>query len=412
MSSSAEPAERRARILVLGALYPPLYRGGYELLCEGVVRRAVADGHAVRILVSDFRARDSPSGEDRATVRRELRSYWDWDAERPTTSSPRERLAVERHNHRILARELADFAPDVVSWWQLGAISLSLVERVRRTATPSVLAVLDEWPIYGPRADGWLSMCRRLGPAAGVLGAAVGVPCGVDLPRAGRFLFISDHVREKVARAGLAPLAADTVHAGIHERFLSTPPAPRPWSWHLLCVGRIDPRKGVDAAIAALAHLPGTARLTVAGSGADEVVAGLRAQAARAGLGDRVTFTGPVPAGSLPALYAASDAVVFLPRWEEPFGLVPLEAMGMNRPVVAAATGGAAEYLRDGVNALLVAPDRPDEVAGALRRLAGDAELAARLRTAGRRTAEQYTAARFERRVLDALLEASGARPA
>jgi glycosyltransferase involved in cell wall biosynthesis len=88
---------------------------------------------------------------------------------------------------------------------------------------------------------------------------------------------------------------------------------------------------------------------------------------------------------------------------------VALEAMGLGRPVVATARGGAAEYLRDGVNALVVPPDDPEAIAAAVRRLADDPGLRARLRQGGLATASDHTAETFHARVEDALAAAVGA---
>jgi hypothetical protein len=93
-------------------------------------------------------------------------------------------------------------------------------------------------------------------------------------------------------------------------------------------------------------------------------------------------------------LYAAHDAVLFPVTWAEPWGLVPLEAMAVGTPVIATGTGGSAEYLSDEGNALLAAPGDPEALAGAVRRLAADAGLRARLAEAGRRTAEAHPAER------------------
>ncbi len=94
------------------------------------------------------------------------------------------------------------------------------------------------------------------------------------------------------------------------------------------------------------------------------------------------------PREELPAAYAEADALLFPVRWEEPWGLVPLEAMAVGTPVVATGTGGSGEYLRDGENALVIGRDaEPSDLSGALRRLAGDADLRRRLREGGIATA-------------------------
>jgi glycosyltransferase involved in cell wall biosynthesis len=114
----------------------------------------------------------------------------------------------------------------------------------------------------------------------------------------------------------------------------------------------------------------------------------------------------------LAALYRDADAVLFPVRWQEPFGLVPLEAMACGTPVVATGTGGSAEYLVDEGNALMVAPDDPAALARAVRRMASDPALRARLRRHGLVTSAGHdrrrSSAELERLLVE--LAAVGAR--
>jgi glycogen synthase len=389
------------KILTVGLLYPPHHLGGYELVCDGVMRAAVARGHEVRILASDYRA-PGVREPDELPVERVLRSYLDASAQRAAALDPLQRLGLERANAAVMERTLRDFAPDVVSWWGMGGLSLSLIERVRRRGLASVLTVHDDWLSYGFQIDGWTRMARRLRPLAPVLEPALGIPIRYRLERAGRFLFNSERSLWAAAQAGVEPPDSAVVTVGVHARFL-TPAPSEPWRWRLLHVGRLDRGKGVDVAVAALAELPPESTLAIAGAGGDEYAASLLRQAAALGLSDRVELLGAVDPAALPALYAAADVVLFPIRWEEPWGLVPLEAMGMGRPVVAVARGGASTYLRDGENSLLIESDDPHALAAAVRRLAADEHLRARLRAGGGRTAAEHSAERYERRVVDEL---------
>ncbi len=90
---------------------------------------------------------------------------------------------------------------------------------------------------------------------------------------------------------------------------------------------------------------------------------------------------------ALAALYAEASICAIPSLWEEPFGLVALEAMACGRPVCAARTGGLVDIVVDGETGLLF--DRGDaaDLARCLARLLDDPELAARMGAAGRRRA-------------------------
>jgi len=138
----------------------------------------------------------------------------------------------------------------------------------------------------------------------------------------------------------------------------------------------------------------------------------LAALAERLGVAERVSFAGAVPRAELPALYEAHDAIVFPVVWEEPWGLVPLEAMALGRPVTASGRGGSSEYLRDEENCLLHVPGDPASLAATVRRLAGDAALRERLLAGGLRAASHYTESRFNEAALAQVLSRSrSARP-
>src|SRR4029079_8556256 len=82
---------------------------------------------------------------------------------------------------------------------------------------------------------------------------------------------------------------------------------------------------------------------------------------------------------------------IFPVIWEEPWGLVPLESMALGRPVIATGRGGSGEYLRDEDNALLYEAGDADALAAAVRRLADDPKLRARLRHGGSEAAPRHT---------------------
>ncbi len=114
----------------------------------------------------------------------------------------------------------------------------------------------------------------------------------------------------------------------------------------------------------------------------------LHALAGELGVADRVEFRGF--RDDVRAELAELDVLVHASTTPEPFGQVVLEGMAAGLPVVAAAAGGRAEIVTDGVDGLLVAPGDAAALAAALTRLAADPQLRERLGAAGRRTSLRY----------------------
>ncbi|MFL5845928.1 MAG: glycosyltransferase [Solirubrobacteraceae bacterium] len=393
------------RVLTVGNMYPPHHLGGYELVWRSLTGHLRAGGHEVTVLTTDHR-RDGVTEDEPAWVHRDLR--WWWRDHAFPRFGPRARLRRERHNAAVLAERIEAHRPDVVVWTAMGGMSLSLIEQVRRRGLPAVGLVHDDWLLYGPRVDAWLRMWG--GPRGTVGERWTGIPVRVDFAGAARWLFVSEFLRRKALEgAALDGARTAVVHSGIDDTLLGALAPPRPWAGKLLSVGRIDARKGLDTAIRALALLP-DARLRVVGEGDDRTLKALRELAAELGVAGRVTFAGFQEGAELAATYAAADAVLFPVIWDEPWGLVPLEAMAQGAPVIATGRGGSAEYLADGDNALLHAAGDHQGLAAAVGRLAADAALRERLRQAGARTAAAHTASAANARFEEAIAaEAAGA---
>jgi glycosyltransferase involved in cell wall biosynthesis len=398
------------RVLSVGTLYPPHLLGGYEVIWRGVMRRLRAEGHSARVLVTDYlRPEAAPDAVEDPDVHRELAWYWR-DHEWPRFS-PRERLALERHNAAVFDRHLREFDPHVVTWWPVGGLSLGLIERTRRAGLPSLMFVLDPWPIYGARHDQWTRMWSRSGLAGALAERFTGLPTRPQLGTAGRWLFCSQSMRETTLRSGLSIPDQAVLAPGVEQEFLDVPrePAPPPWRWRLLYIGRVVEQKGVLSAVRSLQQLPEEATLRIVGEGDPPYRRELERLAAELGVADRVSFEAPRPRSALIEVYRDADVVVFPVQWDEPFGLVPLEAMALGRPVLATGKGGSADFLRDGNNALLFAAGDAAALAAAARRLAADDALRARLRDGGYETAAAHSEDAFNRRAVREI-EAAAAR--
>ena len=217
---------------------------------------------------------------------------------------------------------------------------------------------------------------------------------------------------------GNSPGAIEVVAPGVERAFFS--PGDRRGARRalglgngpiLLFVGRIQPLKGLDIAVRALAELNrADAQLVVVGgvSGADGLPELSRVQAIieEHKLGGRVHFYEPQPHHLLSTFYRAAD-VVLVPSRSESFGLVALEAAACGIPVVATAVGGLLSLIDHGRTGFLVA--RRDAVGFARHtaQLLDDPILALSIGTAAAERAKQYSwksAALRARRVYGELL--------
>ena len=169
----------------------------------------------------------------------------------------------------------------------------------------------------------------------------------------------------------------------------------------ILFVGRIEPLKGVDTLLRAMALLAyecptWVKQLCVAIIGGDpntsenEEMERLKAIRAELGITDLVTFLGAHDQDKLHHYYSAAQMVI-MPSHYESFGMVALEAMACGTPVIASEVGGLAYLVRDGQTGFHV-PDRdPVALASAIARLAQDPALRQRLGRQAHQYAQNYS---------------------
>ena len=246
------------------------------------------------------------------------------------------------------------------------------------------------------------------GPAAMHLAAALGVPFSVkargsdihlwgarpqiarQIVEAGKaaagLLAVSAALARDMAALGLPEARIRVHHTGIDlDRFHPVDRAAAKAALGiegplLIAVGHLDPRKGQDLALEALARIP-DATLLLAGDGPDR--ARLEAIAGAKGLSPRVRFLGIQPHDALPALLAAADVMV-LPTMSEGLANVWVESLACGTPVVTSDVGGAREAIDRPQAGRLVARD-PEAIASAVNDLLADPPDQAAVRAAAER---------------------------
>lgn len=178
--------------------------------------------------------------------------------------------------------------------------------------------------------------------------------------------------------AGLERGAICVIHNGV-PALAPTLPAARLAAGPVIgAIGRLDPQKGFDVLVQAIAALP-TATLVIVGDGAEH--RNLERQARELGVSNRVVITGWREDAR--SLLSGFD-IFALPSRFEGFPLVVLEAMQAGVPVVATAVGSVSEAVIDGETGLIVPEEDAAALARALASLLADEPLRRRLAEAGK----------------------------
>lgn len=407
------------RILTISNLYPPAAVGGYETRCAHTMEW-LARRHEVVVLTSRRGRGAAPPAAD---VRRELPFV------------PESRLGVliaplaSWRASRVLERALRRHRPDLVFVWNASQIPRSCVRTAQASGVPVAFSLADSW--LGAFAQGDLFLRYVAGDVAGrrrawsrlarLLNRLPGLRVDLDTPYPAALVWNSQALRElSPPPPFVLPCLERVIHpASENERVFAgveRVPAPTPT---IAFVGRLEPEKAPDVAVRALALLRERhgfdARLLVIGGGEPAARRELEALIDSLGLRERVQLRGRLGAEGVAAALSQAHAIVVPSRWQEPFGLVCLEAALARVPVIAARSGGMPEMLEDGREALFFEIDDVAACASALAFTLSDPEAASERAERARVRVREYSLdryrERYERFVEDALAAARGANP-
>jgi len=212
--------------------------------------------------------------------------------------------------------------------------------------------------------------------------------------------------RTVVTRCGADPNRVVIVPPGVDaQQFRPRAPDEAKWTWphergpacskgYMLFAGRLQPLKGPDLVIAALAQVPVELRphLVVAGEVSKDFAGyadELSAMVDRLDLGQYVTFMGSKSRDCLAEMMRGA-LLTLVPSHSETFGLVALESAASGTPVIASSAGGLREAVVHGETGQLMDSRLPNDWASAMIRLLADPVLLARMGTVARIHARQY----------------------
>lgn len=254
-----------------------------------------------------------------------------------------------------------------------------LAPAVRWVRLPAILIQ------YDPADDRrWID--RLLSPGKPSLAIAISQAAASSLPN----LFPQTRCEIIYVPAELTDqLVLSTAERGAVRAGLATAPG----ATVVLQVGRIEPYKGHRINLQALVQLSELTNLVCWFAGRADLdyeqryLDSLKAEAITLGIADRVRFVGYYD--DLPRLLAAADIYCQPNTGPEGFGLTFIEALWARLPVIGTPLSGVIDILDDEC-AIIVPPDDSDAVAGAIRKLAGDPDLRARMGSAGPARVTQY----------------------
>lgn len=371
------------RILVVSNIYPPHFIGGYELGCHNMVCSLGKRGHTLCVLTSTY-------GVDKEVIDGHVHRLLHINQDRlPSLLTV---LRKELHNQRQFRQLCETFSPDVVFFWNLANISLSLTCIANDLGIPISYYIFDNW-LAMCEMDQWHQHCMSLAPLQRfVLRIAFRRLRHIDAgepKNKHRAIFASDYLKKVACLAGKDVVHAEVLPWGVDPNTFSRS-APNASLSSILYVGQIVPLKGVHTVVEAIGILRrehNIARLSLVLVGDFEFNPGyvnsLYGLIAQYGIEDNVHFAGKVGPDEIRSYFKQAGVLVFPSVWDEPFGITQLEAMASGLIVVGTATGGAAEILEHNVNGLVFDRDDSHDCARQLHTLMQDDALCARLRAGG-----------------------------
>jgi len=362
------------KALLLTREYPPHVYGGAGVVVDQL-SRALAQRMAVEVRCFGDR---QPGGAPEGVT---VRGYTPWDRLRAGPDGPRFAPALETLSIGLaMARDPVD--ADVAhahTWYaDMAGLWIRTLHRIPLVVTLHSMEPLRPW-----KAD--------------QLGSGYLLSSWIEktvVEAADRVIAVSGRMRDDIlAHFGADPARVVVIHNGIDpERFRRTeqrdaldrlgvrPP-------YVLFVGRITDQKGIFHLLDAVPRLPGGVQVVLCASAPDTPEIEERLRRAVPRHPNVLWINEMAPVDVVVQLY--SHAAVFVcPSVYEPFGLINLEAMACETPVVASAVGGILEVVEDGKTGLLVPPGHPEELAAALGRVLDNPALGRSLGQAGRRRVE------------------------
>lgn len=376
-------------LLFLNSFYSPHVASGAEIVLQRTVEGLQQRGEDVSVLTTG-----PQPGLHRSEVRGVkvyraglLNTYWHFSQQRPSALARLGWHLRDRYNAgmRQYVREvIKEQKVDLVVCHDLSGWSAAVWDEISAAGIPIVQVLHDLYLLCpgsnmfkkGTHCKTPCTLCKHFRQGHAERSAQVDAVVGVSqflldtLTRAAYFRNASHHV--------IHSSSPDV--EGSNQRFFKdtwTHPEPLRFGY----IGALSEQKGLRWLIEQFKTLPFAATLTIAGRGLDEYEKELRGLADAPNI-ELVGYQSPE------SFYQRIDVAVVPSLWNEPFGMVAVEACVHSIPVIASNRGGLPEIIRDGDNGLLCDPVDVSSLGRAMQRLHAEPRLRARLAARARASVE------------------------
>ncbi|WP_111669237.1 glycosyltransferase family 4 protein [Algoriphagus litoralis] len=351
------------KILYINSLYSPLIEGGAEISLKLIVEGLKSRGHDVVVLSLMPESGLKEEIIDTVKVYRAglINRYWPYSKSKPGKLSRLGWHVKDRVNTEmgeLVKQILAKENPDIVSCHNLAGWSVSVWDVIHASKTP-IVQVLHDLYLLCPNSNMFkgqtpcthqCTTCKLLRFSHSKKSAKVNAVVG-----------ISQNILSRFTSAGYFKKAANYV---VYNTRAIDEPARKPFrrkNQKLIIgyIGTLSPIKGVEWLIDQFKTLGFSSHLFIAGKGETAYEKRLK----KAGDGHSIEFLGYQNSQEF---FTKIDVLVVPSLWQEPLGMVAIEALAHHIPVIANKAGGLQETIQDQINGLFCYSDRPESLGEAL----------------------------------------------
>lgn len=363
------------KILIISDRFPPYSGGGYEMQCKDYAHALSERGHEVHVLTTKFGLRNISIHEDAIYRSLECCATDGLSGIKQNYFRAQFKRAIFfRRNCYKIKQLVTKLQPDIVFVWQMCDISPYPLLTIQKKNIPMVYMIGDLSLIHFIiESRKQTNFFRKI--------VKFFLTNAWDITKLNfrNVIFISKFLQEEFyankifgdSHIIIPRQIAYDVNNVKDTNFKELT------AFKFIFAGRVVPEKGADVAIKVIACLKKDLpfykfTLDIYGEGSSEYRAELNKLVETIGVSDSVNFFGKVSRDYLKKIYKNYFVFLCPSVWQEPLGVVVLEAMVCGVPVIASEVGGIPEMINNGKTGFLVPPCDPEAISKIVKKIIED----------------------------------------